>query len=308
MNKEVHFLFDEEWEEQQKELLQIFHETSDPELHKNVFLLETFVRAAAFSFIYKKKHMSHLLGKEITKPKYYQKVLDIPSGIDVQPVPVPSTETKIQPVQQFKEIPLYTQKIFLDSGKEGLDFTESTVGKKNLIIDRITNRVLASASVTDEYLLEEPLLDDKDIKVLEKAAKKRLKSVEKGWELIQKYGKKYSILAGHDTSIKYYLVNDLFGMGKIEPFLHDSDVISLQCAGVNENVFVEIGGKKILSNVRFNDADLNNFIHGVAGKLNKKITKKIPNVKGFLRGFTFMVGFGDDMKNPHFVIKRGEES
>jgi len=228
-------------------------------------------------------------------------VLNIPSGVDVQPIPVPSTDVFTQPAQEFKEVPLFEQKVIVESPP-----SVKLPVQKNLIIDKITQRVLARALVSDRYTLEEPSLDQKDLQVLHRVVRKNFKNMEKGWKFIQKYGKKYSIQPDHDTFIKYYVVNDVFGLGKIEPLLHDSDITSWICDGSDKPVFVELQGKNIPSTVIFTEEDLRNFITGIAHKFNKTITRKTPNVRGVLRGFTFFVGFGDDFKSPHFVIKRGD--
>jgi len=307
-NKDIHFVFDEEWDEQERELRQIIHETSNPQLHKNVFILENLMRAAAMGFVRKriiKKNPDEMLGEEITKPKYYQKVLNIPAGVEVLPVPVPSTENIMQRVQDFKEVPQYAQKIILEEEpKEKIDFSKSKRDKLNLIVDRITKRVLASVSIDKEYKLEEPILDDLDLVVLDKVKKKKFKDMEKGWKIIQKYAKKYNIKPGHDTSIKYYIVNDVFGLGKIEPFLHDKDIESVKCDGPMKNLVVEVNEKEYKTNVIFDNEDLNNFIYVIANKLGKKINKKNWSISGELRGFMFKLSMGENLNTPSFLIKR----
>lgn len=304
MKKEPHFIFDEEWDEQERELRQILHETRDPELHKNVFVLESIMRAAALGFVRKKTKENILLGKEIAKPKYYQKVLNIPSGVEVEPVPVPGSG-KLQEVSEFKEVPKYRQKIVLEEEKEGIDFSETREGKRNLITDRITKRVLASVNIKDNrYHLDEPSLDALDLKVLDKIKKKRIKNMEKGWKLIQEYGKKYGIKVGHDTSIKYYIVNDVFGLGRIEPLFHDQEIENIKCEGAEKNLIIRCGDKELISDIKFNIGDLKSFNHGIASRMGKKINKKTPNVIGELRGFRFMLRMGDNLDEPSFDVKK----
>ena len=38
-------------------------------------------------------------------------MINIQTGVDVYPIPVPSTQENIQPILQFKEVPIYTKKI-----------------------------------------------------------------------------------------------------------------------------------------------------------------------------------------------------
>ncbi len=307
-DKDIHFVFDEEWDEQEKELRQILHETNSPQLHKNVFVLESLMRAAAMGFVGKKiikKNPDEMLGEEVTKSKYYQKILNIPTGVEVLPVPVPSTENIMQPEYEFKEVPQYTQKIILEpESKEKIDFSKSRRDKVNLIVDRITKRVLASVNIDKDYLLEEPKLDEIDLVVLEKVKDKKIKNMEQGWKLIQKYAKKYGINPGHDTLIKYYIVNDVFGLGKIEPLLHDKDLESIKCDGPMKNLIVEVNGKNYKSNLLFHDEDLRNFIVVMANKLGKKLNKKNWSISGELRGVIFKLSMGENLNMPSFLIKR----
>ena len=126
--------------------------------------------------------------------------------------------------------------------------------------------------------------------------------MEKGWKLIKKYGKKIKILEGHDTTVKYYVVNDVFGLGRIEPFLHDNNISSIVCDGYGKNIEIEINGKKLETNVKFYNADeLVNFISGVATKIGKKISRKYTKAEGQIRNFMFYL---DVSEIPKFMAKR----
>ncbi|MEK6922425.1 MAG: hypothetical protein AABX08_01340, partial [Nanoarchaeota archaeon] len=48
------FLFDEEWEESRRDLQELLGEINDPKTTKNIYVLETFARACAFTFIKEK--------------------------------------------------------------------------------------------------------------------------------------------------------------------------------------------------------------------------------------------------------------
>ena len=305
MDKDVHFVFDEEWEDQEKELQQILHEVDSPKLHKNVFVLRSIIRGCAYAFV-KKIEKERILGEEAKKPKYYQKLMNILEGTEIYPVPIPSTESKIQPAYTYKEVPRYTQKLVIESEEKkekqkiSLPVEEN---KKDLIIDNITGKVLASAEINENYLVKEPELDEQDIKVLNKVVKKKIKNMENGWKLIQKYGKKFKIKPGHDTLIKYYVVNDVFGLGKVEPLLHDKDISSIACEGVDKPLIAGVDADKLTTNIKFNKEDLFNFLHGMARKMNQKLNKKHTSVKGQLRGFEFNLSIGEE-DNPSFTAKR----
>ncbi len=327
--KEPEFIFDESWLKQEKELKEVLDETKDPELEKNTYILETFARGAAYSFVDKNKIMlrnrlfplatkqqteeipAELGGEEIKEPKYYNEAVNIQTGVDVYPVPTPSYEGNIQPVLEFKEVPIYTKQIIkrkkkpspLKRPSENLE--QENIITKNLITDKITNVVLSTATVSDKYTVNEPELDSVDINVLMKIKKKNIKDMEKGWNLIQKYGKKYGIKEGHDTLIKYYLVNDFFGLGRIEPLLHDGDIKIINCKCEGKNIEVEINGKMLESNIFFlNKEELFNFAYGVADRAGVKLDKKNKTATASLRGFDFILNIGEDLQTPSFKAVR----
>ena len=106
--KNIHYVFDEEWDEQEKDLKQILHEIDDPIVHKNIFVLESAMRAAACTFIKTPLQLPR------QKQSWFQKVMNIPVGSEIQPIPIPSTETKPQPVQEFKEVQKFVQKTVIE--------------------------------------------------------------------------------------------------------------------------------------------------------------------------------------------------
>ena len=320
--KEPEFILDERWIEQEKELNEILDEIKNPELEKQIYILETFVRAAALSFISKETKLkrrlfplsktqeipTYLGGSEIMKPQYTTELMNVPAGVEIEPVPIPSTEQQEQPRLEYKEIPKYTKKLIkkpIIERRKPLKKFDHTIHTttKDLITDKITNKVLATANISDRYIVNEPGLDSTDINVLTKLKKKaRIKNMEKGWKLIQKYGKKYNIQQGHDTLIKYYLVNDFFGLGRIEPLLQDKDIKSISSEGPGKNVKVEINEKTLDTNIKFlNNYELLNFVQGVANRLKLKLDKKHTTTTGTFRDFQFTLSIGEDQNTPSFV-------
>ena len=331
--KEPEFLFDDRWLIEEKELKEILDELKDPKVEKNLYVLETFARAAAYSFVDRKKIRlsnrlfpapteeqmreeipSELGGEEIKQPKYYNETVNIQTGIDVYPVPMPSQEGRIQPALEFKEVPIYTKQIIKKRKKPEplkrpeeikLTIKPENIVTKNLITDNITNSVLCVANISDRYIVKEPELDSNDIDVLIKLKKKKIKNMEKGWELIKKYGKKYGIKEGHNTLIKYYVVNDFFGLGRIEPLLHDDDIKKIACDGDLKNIKVEVNGKELETNIAFlNKEEVFNFVYGLAEKIGVKIGKKNKTVAGTLRGWEIILNLGEDLQTPSFKAVR----
>lgn len=335
--REPEFIFNEEWLKLENELKEVLDEIKDPELEKNEYVLKTFIRGAAYTFVDRNKILlknrffpapmkeasekeeipSEFGGEEIKQSKYYNEVMNIQTGTEVYPIPVPSNEENIQPVLQFKEVPIYTKKLVQkkeDNRKRKRPYPlrkpELEIGNvnkinKDLIIDSITGKVLATVEISDKYLVNEPGLDSNDIGVLTKIKNKNIKNMEKGWKLIQKYGRKFGIKEGHDTLIKYYLVNDVFGLGRIEPLLHDDKIKSIDCSGEGKNIKIDVDGKVLDSNMMYlNKEELFNFVYGLAEKIGVKLNNKNKTVNGNLRGFEFTLSLGEDLQSPSFKVVR----
>ncbi|MFH1592647.1 MAG: hypothetical protein ABIB47_04755 [Candidatus Woesearchaeota archaeon] len=325
MNETV-FLYDEEWEEQKKDLQNILSKIENPEVVKNVFVLETFMRGCAYTFVKKKygplsleRLRQNLSARTNLKDNIKRKLFKIPVGVSVEPVPKPIGEVGIH---EYKDVPQYVEKVvnvsdrfkkprkpdrFKKRRRRLLEGDETLIGHKDLIKDKITKRVLASVNVADKYIVDEPNLDGIDLQVLNKIKKKRkIKNMEKGWELIQKYGKKFNLQEGHDTNVKYYLVNDVFGLGRIEPFLHDHQITGIICDEYNKPIEVEFQGKKLETNIKFaSKEELKEYLSGVAEKIGVKLDKKNTSAEGSLRGFTFFLDAGENLENPKFSVRRG---
>ncbi|MEK6952962.1 MAG: hypothetical protein AABX29_08165 [Nanoarchaeota archaeon] len=333
--KEPEFIFNEEWLKLENELKEVLDEIKDPEVERQQYVLETFVRGAAYTFVDRNKILlknrffpmplketaekeeipSEFGGEEIKQSKYYNEMINIQTGVDVYPIPVPSTQENIQPILQFKEVPIYTKKIVQKEDrkrkrpsplkKPEIEINNIVKVNKDLITDSITGKVLATVEISDKYLVNEPGLDSNDIDVLMKVKKKNIKNMEKGWKLIQKYGKKFGIKEGHDTLIKYYLVNDVFGLGRIEPLLHDDKIKSITCNGEGKKIQVEVDGKILESNLLYlNKEELFNFVYGLAEKIRVKLGKNIKTAVGSLRGWEFILNLGEDLQTPSFKAVR----
>jgi len=317
---ETSFLYDEEWEEQKKELQDILGQIEDPTLAKDVFVLETFVRGCAFSFVKRKpKKFSYgriqqeLNVRNKLKTDLKKKLFKIPVGVNVEPVPSPG----IGGVTNYQDVPQYIEKVVgvSDRVKPNRPFRKrrrllrekkTPIDNRDLIKDKVTGRVLASVDVADRYIVDEPKLDGNDLHVLSKIKKKRkIKNMDKGWKLIVKYGKKFKIQKGHETNIKYFVVNDIFGLGRIEPLLHDPEVTGVICDDYNKYVVVDLHGRKLETNIKFaSKEELEEYVLGVAEKLGKKLNNKNTKVEGTLRGFAFFLDMGEDFDNSKFSLRR----
>lgn len=298
------FLYDEEWEQQKNELENIFKDIENPKVVKNAFVLDMIMRGCAYTFV-KNKSKSFSLDelKKRSLGNFNLQMKNKTQNVAQRLMPQ-QLATEVKSEIRTGDIP---KKPRPDKPKKHPSLDDAKIEiHKDLIKDRITGKVLASITIADRYILDEPKLDEQDKRVLEKIKKKRhVKNMEKGWKLIKKYGKKLKIIQGHDTMIKYYVVNDLFGLGRIEPLLHDTEINYIYCDDATKPIQIEMRGRKLETNLKFSSKDeLKDFILLLAFKMGKSIKKKHTITEGKLRGFQVRLDVGEHFDKPQFSFRR----
>ncbi len=291
----VKFIFDEELERNRKELQSIIDfMDEDIETKRKADVLLTIMWGSVKTFV----KIQPVILEEIKKPEIRQSPVTLLNKLfgkkDIQPI--------VRKIPEKPKAP-ETKK---EEKKPEEKPPEPQTKEKNLILDKMTDKVLASVKVLDKYVLAEPQIDDNDNKVLAKVLKKRPKNMEKGWKLINKYSKKFNTPPDHATNIKYYVVNFLFGLGKIEPLVYDKDITEIICEGTNKPIKVKYAEKILETNIVYaKKEDMDNFIYDVAYRAKQKIKKKKPAAAFAYRDMNFecTIGFekGSDSK---FMIKK----
>ena len=297
----VKFIFDEELEKNRKELQSIIDfMDEDIATKEKADVLVTIMWGAVRSFV-KTPLVSE---QEIQKPDIKQAPISLLNKLfgkkDIQPVvkkiPEKPKEPEIKPQEKIPEKP-----------------KEPEIIQKNLILDKVTDKVLAYVKVTDKYYLVDPQIDDNDNKALLKVLRKKPKNMEKGWKVITKYGKKFNIQPDHFTNIKYYVVNFLFGIGKIEPLVYDKDITEIICEGANKPIKVRFTDKLLETNILYTKKeDLDNFIYELTSRskppglfsAGQKITKKKPTAAFNYRDMNFECTVGFNGADSKFTIKK----
>lgn len=301
LEQEPEFLVDDVLEEQQKELEKnkaeleiILQQLKHPKLYNNALFLKSFVRGMILNFkkekpkpkLLPKKQLQRFLPKKqprLSTPKQIQRPL--PKQIQ-KPLPV-----KHQTITPIKKL---TAKI-----------KEITKLKKDLIIDKFTNNVLATANIDSKYSVQEPILDENDKIALEKIIRKRPKSIKKAWKFILKFGKKFKIKEDHKENLKYYVINRFFALGKLEPLLHDKDITDITCNGIVKPIVVTHKGKEIPTNLSFKDAnELTTFLNLLTERTKQKLDKKHPVLDTTYRDYRIHVIFGVEPGNSKFTFTK----
>ncbi|HEX3406758.1 MAG TPA: CpaF family protein [Caulobacteraceae bacterium] len=72
------------------------------------------------------------------------------------------------------------------------------------------------------------------------------------------------------------VINDVLGYGPLEPLLSRDDIADIMCNGANR-VFIEVGGKTQLTNVRFRDnAQLMNICQRIVSQVGRRVDESSP--------------------------------
>lgn len=294
-----HFLIDDDLEELQKSIRDVLHEKKHPQLKKHAKTLKTFTRAIAYSLAKPKKIKPKEIKKLIQQKPIQIELAEEPIGFDIGPIPLPG-ETEKQ-LHEFKVTPIYAKDIKKHIEKE-IKPKEQII---SLIKDKFTNKILVTANVNDTYKINQPKLDDTNQKILDKIIKKKPKNPEKAWKLIEKYIKKYKGDPEHKEAIKYYVINNLFALGKIEPLIQDKDISLISCNSAGSYIEVKRNNKKLKTNILFKDKkELDNFLFLIAKKTNSKLNKKHPILDTTYRNFRFHCVLGLDITTSKFNITR----
>lgn len=175
------------------------------------------------------------------------------------------------------------------------------------------------------YIVMEPELTDKEKKVLDDVKKLLIERVEYDYETVEKTGspnqylikklkevmsEKFKSVHGELLEkIKYYIVRDFTGLGKIDAIMKDQNIEDVYCNGVNVPVFVrhkKYGSLK--SNIIFDDMEeLEKFVMVLSQKSKRFVTYAEPLLDATLPdGSRLQASFGKDvtLKGPTFSIRK----
>lgn len=289
MPSEPFFLIDEELLELESLLKDVQFKLDNPDYEKNQLVLRSFVRACTRT----------LKPKHIPKP-----IIRRPEKIPI-PVEIPKTKQEIKKTRIFPTPRPGGGQLQKIKARTKYTKEELPKNKISLINDKITNKPLAIAELNDKYIVREPPITDNQIKILKKVIKKKPKDPKQAWELLKKTASKLS--EDQLTNIKYYLMNSLFLLGRLEPLLNDKKISGIQCNGPGQYVMVRRDGKLLKTNIIFSDReDLDSFLKKLARKLNKSIDEKNPQIDTTHRDYRFQLTIGLHGASSKFVVKKIE--
>ncbi|MBL7206748.1 MAG: type II/IV secretion system ATPase subunit [Candidatus Aenigmarchaeota archaeon] len=150
------------------------------------------------------------------------------------------------------------------------------------------------------YTVIEPVLSDKEKKILEKIEKyltemidvklSKLKDMEKIIEYLQGLmetaltARKIKLKKESYEKIMYYIFRDFLGLNEIEPLMHDPYIEDIGCVGSDSNVYiVHRTFGSIETSIIFKDSDyLENFVIKIAEKCGRYVSYAQPLFDGSL--------------------------
>ena len=175
------------------------------------------------------------------------------------------------------------------------------------------------------YVIEEPILNDEEKKVLEKigAGMKEIVNVnvvvENTEEAILEYLDKTAKLLISELDIKiskslytkifYYLYRDFVGFNEVEALMKDYFIEDIECNGVNSPIYiVHRIYRNIRTNITFNDVEsLASFVEKLAQRAGRYISYASPILDGSLPdGSRVNATYTKDIssKGPTFTIRK----
>ncbi len=297
-DSEVHFIVDEDLIELDNIIKELNYNAENPDLEKNKLILEIFMRNCVSAV--KQPALVQRIPKPAVikeekkeeKPTIIEEVENVLIGKEIYPIPSPGGKA----VEKFEPVPKYKKE------KREVRIPASHI---LLIQDNITNKPLALGEINDRYIIREPAIDEKQISILREIIERKPESPEQSWDLLKQLSP--DLNEEQMTNLKYYIVNSLFALGRLEPLLHDPKITNIFCDGVGEFVRIKRDNKVLKTNILFKDKeDLDTFIIKLANKLNKALDQKNPVIDAVHRNYRFSIILGLHGASSKFTIKKVE--
>jgi len=186
---------------------------------------------------------------------------------------------------------------------------------KNLKGEVIVQSNLNQQGSTVTYELSEPEID---MRLVEETKNLVLKDFQKNRKIIkdEKYladnvkkafkRLKIDYTDEYKDEIKYFLYKDLLGLGRVDPLLHDPNVKTITCDGLNKPVKVSLGpGIEVDTNIIYTNKEvLEQQVKHLAMKTRNQISENNPAIEGTFYHFKVQATLGFGEVDSKFVIKK----
>lgn len=232
-----------------------------------------------------------------------------------------SGNEKLSELYDPRHMTTLREKFFL-GGKEH-KIIESSGGKFFTLIPHYSySQIVEEEKGNKLYFIIEPDLTEKDKYLLEIVEKnlienlyiEDLNSRERVFEKIDKFLKNKKIVLSPEEKQKivYYLSRDLFGLGKIEPLMHDPFIEDIQCDGVNIPLYIVHRKQGHLpTNIIYNNVgELEDFVIKLAQLSKSYVSYSAPLLDSILPDgsrVNAVLTSSVSTKGPTFTIRRFPE-
>lgn len=272
---DIQFIVDDLQEENNRELQEIMHLLQHPTLQRDAYALRQFTRALL--------HVSLHKEQPDQKPFLFPEVKITGSSLQVRrPVLQPSHyEPAIPPAPEIPQ-PVPRPSNVPPFPNAGLRLPEEPRHESFVVLsDSVSKQSLVAVEVTDQYWVQEPLLFPPEQQLLELVFD-QVRQHKVGRDGVPKVIEqcaqkmKLSVIEEVVRKVRYFVIRDVFRLGKIEPLLHDKFVAQISCGKAGDPVRVVWKHESLPSNVVFIDeVELDQFIAGLLAKTYKGESKPL---------------------------------
>jgi len=165
------------------------------------------------------------------------------------------------------------------------------------------------------YELKEPEIDFRLVKETEKIVQKDFQKnnriIKDDKFLTDKIKKAFKNLKidyteEYKEEIKYYLYKHMLGLGRIDPLIHDHNINTIICDGLNKPVKITLGpGLEVTTNIIYTKKEeLDEQVKQLSLRIKNEISENNPIAEGQFYHFKIEATLGMGEADSKFIIKR----
>ncbi|MDP2907402.1 MAG: hypothetical protein Q8O03_05670 [Nanoarchaeota archaeon] len=171
--------------------------------------------------------------------------------------------------------------------------------KEGKIIYELTEPEIDFRLVTEtEKLVQKDFQKDKKILKDEKFLTDKIKKAFKNLKI--DYTEEYK------EEIKYYVYKHMLGLERIDPLIHDHNINTIICDGLNKPVKITLGpGLEVTTNITYTKKEeLDEQVKRLGVRIRNEISENNPTAEGMFYNFKIQLTFGMGEADSKFIIKR----
>lgn len=243
--------------------------------------------------------------KKLTQPKIPEMEeipVPLPPKLQVTPkfeMPKEKTEEKLKTEDAIESLKGEYPKSIYKNNKEETIVQLNIAHKDSKVVCRLTEPEIDLRVVEETKNLIKKKFD-KDKKVL-KDEKFITKNIKKAFKKL-----KIDYTEEYKEEVKYFLYRNLIGLGQVDPFLHDANIKTVICDGLNKPVKITFGpGMEAETNIIYTKKEeLDDQIKHLGKQIKNEASETNPMIEGMFYTFKVQATLGIGEVESKFVIKR----